>query len=717
MDNVEISNINRKGVTDLDAKLDAVLQNINTFESYTTQIRNIDVNDLTADLEMKKIKEKKNKNKKKSKNEVIDHEISKLFNSSSVFGDDIRTFSAPAARRQKYDVLDELPEVSDIVASTLEAYQSNITIRHQTADKGFLNIVPSKETNKENNKLPTNFTKGLLNYYDMEYRLKHTIIPESLKYGDVFVELVDLSSMDLELLTQSKYVLTENEDYDFDDLSVTTMFETKDTVVSNNDALLEGTHTALEQLDMLMDSTFFTQDKSTEKFNIEDINSLDITKLKDIHLRHLSAHNVTIIESDGILYGYVVFEENHDKMDGGLEKGSNLTGDVRSQAGNGLGTDGLKSNVYNMKKSLVNSGNTKINGKEQTSEAYIHMLADKTLNGLKDYLKANYRLQNLSDDNVMNLKLLMYHKLKSHKHVRVRFIPPGGMCRFSPITGGNNAPYGTSVIEKMISAVKAQKLNEAADTMSKIARAPLARKWIIESGNRRNDSQLVNQFKQQLKSKSITYGDIVGMTNVNKIISDYSDIAVVSKNGQRFIDLEPMQFPEKQYDRYRAEELKKNVVNASGVPASYHNIEGASDLRENLVNINIMFANKIDNIQSEYELAIDIMIDKIFRKLLSLNGKEDDQFELSKFTKISFNHPTILKIQANEALINSTSNIISIMQQSKLPISPSVVFKEYLPNLDIENLIEKTKTETIENANEDMYNDQPPAEEEGGSQW
>ena len=676
---------NNAPLNDMEEKINDILQGLDSFETYSTQIKKMDVMSIASDLAM----DKKKKDKKTTEKELIEEEIAKLFNTSGMF--DVDTISTPETRRHKYNILDELPDINHIVASTLEAYLDNILIKNQNK-KGFLNIVKNPDTLKSDQaETVTNFTKGLIAYFDLQYRLKNSYIPKSLKYGDHFIEIVNLDNVNLDtMVKQTKvYSLTENVETDY--LIEFESFVDNDDKVEDNGigklSINEKMSILLEQKDYLAeeDATLFNVSKT---FNVEELNSIELNKLKDIHLREHKAHNVSIIEQNGLLYGYLIFEDSTD-----LTSTSN---------------DEVSSDVFNIKQSIVGSR------KKQTKDSSIEMLRrlnNKIISDLQKMLREKHSLKNLSEDNITSLKLMFYEKLKENPKFKVRFVTPEHIVRFYPKAGGINAPYGTSVIEKMIVPVKMLTLNNASDTMGKLARSPVVRKWVIESGNRKSDGQLIQDFKQQLKSKSITFSDIIGMRNVNKILTDYTDIAVISKNGQRFVDLEPMEVPVRQYDRYQYENLKKEVISSSGVPASYLNIEGASDLRENLVNINIMFATSVDNIQTNYENSIDELIDKIFKTLLQLNNIKEQPFKLSAHTNIFFNHPTILKIQANEALINSVANITQIFATSKLPISPSVLFKEYLTNIDIDSLIKKTEKEQDELKKKELLVDKGEGDE------
>jgi hypothetical protein len=217
--------------------------------------------------------------------------------------------------------------------------------------------------------------------------------------------------------------------------------------------------------------------------------------------------------------------------------------------------------------------------------------------------------------------------------------------------------------------------------ISRLSRAAVVRKWNVEVGTKRNYPELIEKVKKDLRSKSISYDNLNSIRNISQILTDFRDIAVVSQNGQRFIDMEIMPMHDRALPMNDMMDLRNELVAATGVPSVYLNIGDAIELRETLVNININFATTVSNLQSYFEDGLNDLLNALFDILLKKNGMRSD-FKLTQFFKITLNHPLVLQLQANESVISTVSNIIGLLTQAGVRFDPIVLFERYLPDWD-----------------------------------
>ena len=196
---------------------------------------------------------------------------------------------------------------------------------------------------------------------------------------------------------------------------------------------------------------------------------------------------------------------------------------------------------------------------------------------------------------------------------------------------------------------------------------------------------MIEKIKKDLKTKSISYENLNSIRNISQILTDFRDIAVISQNGQRFIDMEIMPMHDRALPLNDMMDLRNELIAATGVPAVYLNISDSVELRETLVNINIGFSHTVSNYQGFFEDGLNNLLNSLFDIVLKKNQIQAD-FKLSQYFKVTLNHPLVLQLQNNESVISTVSNIIGLLNQSGVKFDPLVLFKKYIPDFDWDGL-------------------------------
>ena len=252
--------------------------------------------------------------------------------------------------------------------------------------------------------------------------------------------------------------------------------------------------------------------------------------------------------------------------------------------------------------------------------------------------------------------------------------------------------------------------------VSRLSRAAVMRKWTIETGGKRNHKEIVDKTKAELKSKSISYDKINSIQNISEIVTDFRDMATISINGQKYIDMEVLPMNDRGLPLNDLNDLKNDIIAAGGVPAVYLNLGDTVDLRETLVHLNISFANDIIDKQSSIEQGMDTLFNNIFKKVLMYNGYKDGDFYISNYCRAKLNPPLVLQIQSDEAMITTVSNILNLFEQSKIVVDPKDLYKRYIPSINWDDLIKKGqmyqgtlgKTAIINGGIDDGSGENPP---------
>ena len=416
---------------------------------------------------------------------------------------------------------------------------------------------------------------------------------------------------------------------------------------------------------------------NSKQFNVKDIMKLKLDSLKDIYLDYHHPKNIIIIEKHNLVYGYLIIEDETSQGQGSYE----VDRFKRFSAGlSSHGTSGFESYDNSQVIRDTTDSITKEILKKITSN--IRLNKNRMLGQNFDYFKT----LNIGEEAIASLKLLIYQKIKYKSKLKFRFLTPDSIINFSGQVNNKFAPYGTSIFDKMVQPVKLYTLALMSSIVSRLSRAAVVRKWTIEAGDKRNHEEIVAKTTSDLKSKAITFDKINQMKNTAEIITDYRDMATITINQQRFIDMEILPMQDRGLPLNDMNDLKQDVIAAGGVPGIYLNITDNVDLREKLVHLNITFANNIINKQATIEDGLDQFLNAMFKKLLKYNNFKEQDFNLSNYINYKLNPPLVLQLQSDEAQITVVNNIVNSLDGLKVPIDPRKILQRYIPNINWDNI-------------------------------
>lgn len=700
-----------KVLTDLDNKFgdlyNNIVGNLNTYNTYSSKMQSIEVQELSKQLQTKRTDNVNEEHVEKK----IDDDIQKLLGSADndILGN-LGEVSVPTDRKKRYQFYEEIPNINFIAYRMLKVYLDNILIKN-VQTKQFLNInsnpnnVAFLQTIKDDiGKHYENFLKTSIVYFDIQKKLKNRIIPDMLKYGNSFIEILNLKPVaeiasHRELITESFIVdedveVTKKGDFGYclfetevEKLQESEIYETATTLSINDqfkNLLSNRTSNNIEEADSNFYNNIMQEDAD---YNFDDINDLDFETIQDIYLKNISPNQVIIIEEDGILYGYLVIEElNKD--------------------------DGNEIDVFKRFTQQENSSSTKNSEEEIRAE-----LVDQMTKGVIKKLNSTIRNSNASNLDELNLadsvessiKIILYHKIKERAKLKFRFIAPDRLINFSTNVD-KFGPYGTSIFDPIIQPVKMYTLALMSSIVSRLSRASVVRKWTIEAGNKKNHAEIIEKVKKDISSKSISFDSLSNVKNIASTITDFRDLATIQVNGQRFIDMEVLPMGDRSLPLNDMNDLRNELIAATGIPSVYLNIGDQVDLRETLVNLNTSFATTISSYQGNVDDALSQLMNSIFNIVLENNGYNKNEFLLSNYYLFGLNPPLVLTVQANEALISSVTNIIGMLKSAEVIIDPTELLKLYIPQMNWDDLI-KTGDGFIKKQAKDQLMAQP---EDGG---
>ena len=691
-------------LNDIDGKFndlyDNIVVNLNNFNLHSSAMQKIEVKELTDTLNSMRTSSKSEEfddlegtSVKKDIDHLLNNSNSSILNSIGVDG-------IPSDRKARYDAFDEISNVNYIAYRMLKVYVDNILIKNNqtkqflTVSENILNNSIIKNLDKNVTNQYKNFIKTFITYFDIQKKLKDKIIPKMLKYGDCYLEVVNLSHIN-SIIEKDFGVIQESITIPYSDNQTSSKIEGMDIKFSyelshhkdveetllesenmflQNDDKTEMLHTPNEQFiqilknkalqeGTILENGSFWEDLNADKkeeefnFNLTDISDINFKNIQDIHLNIIDPHRVITVEANGIIFGYIIVEDD----------------------------DSTSTNEIDIYKRFMNNDKDKKGKKDENIKKIVEKITKSLVTKLKAVMvkKSAKKLDELelNSDVETSLKVILYHKIKEDSKLKFRFVSPNRFVHFhTNIDKYEN--HGTSIYEPIMQPLKMYSLAMMSSIVSRLSRAAVVRRWIVEAGTKKNHPELIAKLKQDIASKSISFENLSNIKNISNIITDYKDFATVSVNGQRYVDMEVVPMNDRGLPINDMQDLRNELIASTGIPSVYLNIADQADVRETLVNLNIGFANNISAIQDNVDEGVNKALNIVFNIILENNNYEENEVVISNYFKIALNPPVILMLQAAEAGISSVANIVGMLNGIQFTIDPQKILEQYIPQID-----------------------------------
>ncbi|MDX1701614.1 MAG: hypothetical protein R3250_13395, partial [Melioribacteraceae bacterium] len=492
-----------------------------------------------------------------------DSDVNKLFENVTV----------PAERLARYGVYREINRSVPIIKRIIKVYTSHLLQKNPVDGKCLIYRESQFASKDEETKVndAKKFAKQVEEHFDIPKKLKDNIIPKKLLLGNCFVEVVDVKK--------------ESENVDISDTSMLT--ESRDLVRSfDNGARNPNTYTELslnldiEKLVRLVhedfsapvileqeDQTTQTPEDKVRKAVSEDKDEEETAKdmmnpFLDVILKVHDPSNVIILQSRyGTRLGYLeVYRDAATEYMSVAQNVSNVIGKITT-----------------ISKNLVSE--------QDIIDKIITNMIKKTLmgSGQMDKAKAEAALKALGDDVYLFVKRLFIeqdiNQKKKFNKLRTRFIPENRMVDFN-VPSNDYSPYGESVIDPLILPCKLYMLAQLSNVIIKLSRAAVVRKWVIDTGSTQMHAGLIQKLKRELYNTRVTLDDLSSFKSIPKILSDFKDMFIFSKQGQRALDVEVQSLGDPSIKVADLEDARREIIALSGVPAPYLGYMDVVELRE-----------------------------------------------------------------------------------------------------------------------------------------
>jgi len=252
-----------------------------------------------------------------------------------------------------------------------------------------------------------------------------------------------------------------------------------------------------------------------------------------------------------------------------------------------------------------------------------------------------------------------------------------------------NIKDGESIVDPLILPCKLYMLAQLSNVIIKLSRAAVVRKWIIDTGSTQMHSGMIQKLKRELYNTRVSLDDLSSFKSIPKILSDFKDMFIFSKQGQRALDVEIQNLGDPSIKVADLEDARREIIALSGVPAPYLGYMDVVELREQLVHTNVTFATEISDMQENDNEALTKLID-IIAEIKEVN------FKPSKYVKVSLIPPVVLIVQLIEMTLSSIGNIAGVFTNLQLPIDPYFFLEKYVPHIDWVKFKEAAAEDSVE---------------------
>ena len=545
-------------------------------------------------------------------------------------------FSIPTERLSRYASYDEIYKSVPLIKRIINVYKPYIIQKNPVTGSWYLlrrTVINKNQTSEQLQKSEDvkKFIEDVLEIFKVGIKLKNQILHNQLVYGDCFVEVVDLNEEKSKIDIKSVNLITE---------SLSRIERHSKLEKTSSDAQI------LNTIEEILNEVIQTNSGYDE----EDLTS-NLPKFDNTLLRFHKPHNIVILETKyGTTLGYLEITK---------DVSSNLTG-------------GFQQTLTSITSRIVNVSSNRDSG-IVSQDAIMNRIIGHILKKVQKDPK-KFSEKTISDLKRFIIEQNIYTDKLNLKPIEVRFVPTNRMVQFN-ITSSEHYPFGNSLIEPLLLPGKLFILSQLSNVMHKLSRAPLSRKWIIDQGSVQMPGQLLQKLKRELKNNRIAIEDLSKFKSISKIMSDYKDHFILSKDGRRALDVEVSSVGDPSVKIADLEDNRRELISLSGIPAPYLGYMDVVELREQLVHANVSFATEIVDIQENVNAGLVKLMDII---------AEVEQFELkpSEFYTISLIPPVVLILQLIEMTMSSVGNIFGIFQTGNIPFDPYYFLEKYVPYID-----------------------------------
>jgi len=478
----------------------------------------------------------------------------------------LASVSISRERLERYNVYDEAFKYVPIIKRILTVYISNLLQKNPITGKCLLirevhDAAGEKVVDQVTLDKAKKFAENCIESFDLILKLRKKILPNELVYGDCYVEISSL-------VEEGKKKVDPNSSFS----NITSAMPLFEAEISNIEKTItqlklqkdhNGKLVSNDQVDRLLSklSEYFVevQDISTEISPKSDSSNQDndeVIKFDDILMKIHKPQRVIVLETDsGSLLGYLVVTRDE------VPQTINLTQSLSTLVGRITTLHGLdqKSENVIVDRLVRYMLKTILEKSQKSGKISQAQNIDQLLSGLPSdvhqYMKRLFIEQDLASKSTYN-------------RMKVRFVPVSKMVAFT-VPSSQYDPYGQSYIDSLVFPCKLYILAQLSNIIIKLSRAAPVRKWSIDVGQTQMQAGMIQKLKRELYNTRITLDDLNSFKSIPKILSDFKDMFILSKGGQKAIDVEVASHGDPTIRVADLEDARREIMSLSGIPPAY----------------------------------------------------------------------------------------------------------------------------------------------------
>lgn len=191
--------------------------------------------------------------------------------------------------------------------------------------------------------------------------------------------------------------------------------------------------------------------------------------------------------------------------------------------------------------------------------------------------------------------------------VEFKYFPPGKYTQFSLYYNNFYYPYGTAILDPLMSTAKQLLLTEAALSIYRMTRAPLRYKFMVEVGTipEKNIRGMLNAIKDSIK-KDRVISDSPGesIDSIPDIIAPEEDFWIPVVNGTPWFDISNIEGGRLDQFTGDVEYFKKKLIGGIGLPPSYVGQEEGTSTRALLTLEDMRLNRTIKKYQRDFNVGL-----------------------------------------------------------------------------------------------------------------
>ena len=511
-----------------------------------------------------------------------------------------------------------------------------------------------------------------------EYNNLKMIIDNTLKYGDMFVEIASRK----DILPNNRSILMESET-DSNSRVRTTIPITFTRKIKNEFNEVEEV-----EFQKAINVTLDINNSNASLLESENPEDKDISVLDDISLFFHRPHNVIKLTLGDMTYGYLIIPESiiRTRM---LFQNINIfdsTQVIQQVTQNVIGTD----YVYNEKmydrgveitKNLINFLKHNINDEAIEDNAglksAIMKLVMSSIYSIGAFDKNGEKfLQDISTITISNMKF--------------RFVDPSRMQEFC-LNPDEYAPYGTSIFDSIMfdaSLLVADKVTSSIERLTK----SIERRIINFEIENRDSKSIIERLKERFRKKKALFDGSLTFDNIPSVLSPFEEYYIPTREGQPFVNFTTE--PPSSTVGGSVEDMKfkrDEAVSNLDVPPAYVGLEENIESKATLFLQSELFAITIIDYQEMFATCYTDLLDKI-KNLLGLP---------TRHVLVKFATPVILSTASELEHISTVSGSSDFLIQ--MGLDKRDIIDRYLPFLQeyySQEVVTKRNIENLEHGKE-----------------